>query len=59
VGAVALAIVFQLAIIYVPALNRLFGTAPLSASEVGLTLAGAVMVLLAVELEKKLARRRG
>jgi Ca2+-transporting ATPase len=58
-GAVALAIVLQLAIVYLPPLNRLFGTAPLSAAELGLTVAGAALVLLAVEGEKLLARSRG
>jgi Ca2+-transporting ATPase len=58
-GAVVLAIVLQLAIIYLPALNRLFGTTPLTAAEIGLTVAGAVLVLLAVELEKKVTRGRG
>lgn len=58
-GAVALAVVLQLAIIYVPALNRPFGTTPLGAMELGLTLAGAALVLLAVEGEKRVARERG
>jgi Ca2+-transporting ATPase len=57
-GAVAIAIALQLAIIYVPALNRLFKTQPLSATELALTVAGAVSVFAVVEAEKWVGRRR-
>jgi Ca2+-transporting ATPase len=58
VGAVALAVALQLAIIYVPALNRLFKTQALSATELALTIAGAVSVFAVVEVEKWFGRRR-
>jgi len=57
VGAVALAIALQLAIIYLPALNRLFKTQALSAAELALTVAGAVSVFAVVEAEKWFWRR--
>ena len=57
VGAVVLAIALQLAIIYVPALNRLFKTQALSAAELALTAAGAVSVFVVVEIEKWFWRR--
>jgi Ca2+-transporting ATPase len=55
-GAVLLAIALQLAIIYLPALNAVFRTAPLSAAELALTFAGAALVFGAVEIEKWLRR---
>jgi Ca2+-transporting ATPase len=58
-GAVAVAIVLQLAIVYVPALNPLFGTQALTAAELGLAFAGALAVFAAVEFEKWLRRMRG
>lgn len=56
-GAVLLTLLLQLATLYVPALNPVFKTAPLSALELGLCFGAAVVVLLAVELEKLLRRR--
>ena len=47
----------QMATIYVPALNPVFKTQPLSASELALCFAAAVLVWLAVELEKAWRRR--
>jgi Ca2+-transporting ATPase len=57
-GAVILAIAMQLAIIYVPLLNRLFRTQALSAMELALTIAGAVSVFAVVEAEKWIGRHR-
>jgi Ca2+-transporting ATPase len=54
--AVGLTVALQLLLIYVPALNSIFDTAPLSALELGLCLACAVVVLVAVEGEKWLVR---
>jgi Ca2+-transporting ATPase len=51
-GAVALTTALQLATIYVPWLQPLFKTVPLSFGELGICLAAAVVVLLAVEAEK-------
>jgi Ca2+-transporting ATPase len=47
----------QLFVIYFRPLHELFGTMPLMAGQLGLTAAAAFVVLLAVELEKALARR--
>lgn len=57
-GAVLLTLALQLATLYVPALNPIFRTVPLSALELGLCFGAATLVLLAVELEKLLKRRR-
>jgi len=56
-GAVSLAFGLQLAIIYVPTLNRLFRTQALSAPELALTVVGAVSVFAVVEVEKWFRRR--
>jgi Ca2+-transporting ATPase len=58
-GAVGLTLVLQLAAIYVPALNRVFKTEPLSAVELVLAVAIAGLVFVAVEIEKWMKRRRG
>jgi Ca2+-transporting ATPase len=47
----------QLAILYVPALNRIFKTAPLDAAELALCVAGAAAVFVAVEIEKWMVRK--
>jgi Ca2+-transporting ATPase len=57
-GAVLLTLVLQLAIIYVPVLNDLFGTQPLRPRELALTFAGALLVMGVVEIEKAIRRRR-
>jgi magnesium-transporting ATPase (P-type) len=57
-GAVVIAVALQLAIIYLPVLNRLFHTQPLDAPALGVTFAGAVAVLMAVEFEKRIRRAR-
>lgn len=57
-GAVLLTVALQLAIIYVPALNDLFGTQPLAAAELALAFAGALCVMAAVEIEKVFRRHR-
>jgi Ca2+-transporting ATPase len=57
-GAVALTFVLQMATIYIPTLNRIFRTAPLSAAELAAALVIPALVFLAVELEKWLKRRQ-
>jgi Ca2+-transporting ATPase len=57
VGAVALTFALQMATIYVPSLNPVFKTAPLSAAELGFTLALSSVVFVAVEIEKLVRRR--
>ena len=56
-GAVGLTVVLQLAVIYVPALNSIFKTEPLSLFELGICFALPLIVLVAVEIEKALRRR--
>jgi Ca2+-transporting ATPase len=56
-GAVLLTFVLQLATIYVPVLNPIFRTQPLTAVELGICLMLAATVFVAVEIEKWLVRR--
>jgi Ca2+-transporting ATPase len=56
-GAVLLTAGLQLAIVYVPALNVVFHTAPLGALELGIAVGAALGVLGAVEGEKAMRRR--
>ncbi|MBK8325190.1 MAG: cation-translocating P-type ATPase [Betaproteobacteria bacterium] len=55
--AVAATLALQLAVIYVPALNGIFHTQPLGATELALCLALSSVVFFAVEAEKAMARR--
>ncbi|MCB1510168.1 MAG: cation transporting ATPase C-terminal domain-containing protein, partial [Hyphomicrobiaceae bacterium] len=57
VWAVSLTFVLQLAIIYVPVLNAIFNTTPLTALELLACLAISSVVFVAVETEKWLRRR--
>ena len=57
-GAVLLTLGLQLATLYVPALQRVFKTQPLTASELGLCLGLSATVLVAVEAEKWVGRIR-
>lgn len=56
-GAIALLSLFQLAMTYLPVMNRLFGTAPLGAGQLLLAGATGVGVMLLLEAEKALLRR--
>ncbi len=58
-GALVLTFGLQLMIIYVPFLNNLFTTQPLTWAELGITLAVSSVVFWAVELAKLIGRRRG
>ena len=58
VGAVLLTFLLQMALIYVPALNPIFKTEPLSPSELAICIGAALVVGLAVEVEKAWRRRR-
>jgi P-type Ca2+ transporter type 2C len=55
-GAVVLTFGLQMATIYVPALNSIFRTAPLSAAELAAAIAIASAVFVAVEVEKWVRR---
>ncbi|WP_114970183.1 cation-translocating P-type ATPase [Rhodoferax ferrireducens] len=57
-GAVLLTFVLQLATIYVPVLNPIFKTEPLSLPELLLCLGASGVVFVAVEIEKVWLRRR-
>jgi Ca2+-transporting ATPase len=57
-GAVALTVALQLAVVYVPFLQGIFSTQPLTWSELALTAALSAVVFLAVEAEKLALRRR-
>ncbi len=56
-GVVLMTVVLQLAVIYLPVLNAIFKTEPLSVTELGVCVGLASLVLVAVELEKWLYRR--
>ena len=57
-GAVLLTFALQMATIYVPWLNPIFKTQPLAAWELGVCVALAALVFVAVELEKAWRRQR-
>jgi Ca2+-transporting ATPase len=57
IGAVLVTVLLQLATIYVPFLNSIFHTMPLSSGELAFCVALAVLVFLLVEIEKWLVRR--
>jgi Ca2+-transporting ATPase len=56
-GAVLLTFVLQLAVLYVPFLNPIFKTVPLSLGELAFCLVLSSVVFIAVEIEKTLIRR--
>lgn len=56
-GAVLLTLVLQLATVYVPVLNPIFKTQPLSVAELLLCFGAAAVVFVAVEIEKWWRRR--
>ena len=57
IGALLITLLLQLATIYVPFLNPIFNTAPLTPGELGFCLALSSVVFFCVEIEKWLARR--
>ncbi len=57
-GAVLLTFALQMATIYVPALNPIFKTEPLDLSDLAVCLGAALVVYVAVELEKAWRRRK-
>jgi len=56
-GAVSLTFLLQMATIYVPSLNGIFKTQPLTLAELTITLALSSAVFWAVEIEKSIRRR--
>jgi Ca2+-transporting ATPase len=57
-GAVVLTVVLQIATIYVPFLNSVFKTAPLSPAELFITVMLSSLVLIATEIVKYIRRNR-
>ena len=58
-GAVVLTFLLQMAIIYIPAMNRIFKTEPLTAGELLIAIVASSIVFFAVEIEKWIVRRFG
>ena len=58
-GAVLLTFALQMATIYIPVLNPVFKTQPLSLIELGICLGASILVGVAVELEKAWRRHKG
>jgi Ca2+-transporting ATPase len=58
VGAFLLTFVLQMATIYVPQLNSIFKTTPLTFGQLAVTLALSTVVFIAVEVEKLVKRRQ-
>lgn len=57
-GAVAFTFLLQMAIIYIPALNPIFHTAPLTLVELLITLGVSSLVFIVVEIEKAIRHRK-
>ncbi len=57
-GAVALVFALQMAAIYLPALNRVFKTAPLTLAELLLAVGLSSVIFAVIEMEKYFTRRR-
>jgi len=58
-GAVAMTFVLQLAVIYVPFMQTIFDTSPLTLEQLGISLAFSSVVFVAVEMVKLIQRHRG
>jgi Ca2+-transporting ATPase len=59
IAAVALAVVLQTAVVYLPWANATFATTPLPFADLSLAVAASLVVFVAVELEKLVRRRKG
>ncbi len=57
-GAIVLTVALQMAVVYMPLLNPIFNTQPLTMNELLLTLALSSIVFIAVEIEKLWRRRK-
>jgi Ca2+-transporting ATPase len=59
IGAIALTFILQIAIIYIPFLNGIFNTAPLTWKELVICLVISTITFHAVEFEKFIKKRTG
>ena len=59
IGASVLLLVLQIGFLYIPAMNTLFGTAPLDATTWAVIVGLGAMIFVIVEIEKWIWRRRG
>jgi Ca2+-transporting ATPase len=59
IGAILLTFILQIALIYIPFLNEIFNTAPLTWKELGICLLISTITFHAVELEKFIKKRTG
>ncbi len=59
IGAIVLTFVLQLALLYVPFLQKLFDTQPLNARDLVIVLIASAVVFVAVEIDKWIRRKRG
>ena len=57
-GAVLVTVVLQFAVVYIPPLNAIFNTAPLTPPELAVCLILSSIVFVVIEIEKWVARRR-
>jgi Ca2+-transporting ATPase len=57
IGAVALTVILQLAVTYVPFLQELFETTPLTATDMFICISAGVIMLLAIEVERMIFHR--
>jgi Ca2+-transporting ATPase len=58
IGAVVLTFVLQLALLYIPVLQRIFNTQPLNARDLIIALFASAIVFVAVEFDKWVRRQR-
>jgi Ca2+-transporting ATPase len=57
-GAIALTFVLQLALLYVPFLQKVFDTQPLNARDLIIAILASAVVFVAVEIDKWIGRQR-
>ena len=58
-AAVVFTVLLQLAVVYLPAANRWFGTVPLAAADLAVCVIAALLIIAVVEAEKAVRKRSG